>query len=106
MEALSIQLRTRVLRAYDQGEGTQVALARRFGVSERWIPKLLRQRRVSGSILPLPWKGGRRPKVRGDKAAQLLAAVAETPDATLLELRDRCDIEGSPMCVFRALRRL
>ena len=106
MEALSIQLRTRVLWAYDDGKGTQVELAQRFDVSERWIQKLLRQRRESNSITPLPWNGGRKPLVRGEKTARLLDAIAKTPDASLLELRNGCEIEGSPMCVFRALRRL
>ena len=106
MEALSIQLRTRLLRAYDDGDGTQIELAQRFGVSERWIQKLLRQRRESDSILPLPWNGGRKPIVRGGKIPRLLDAVANRPDASLLELRDDCEIEGSAMCVFRALRRL
>jgi len=40
MEAFPIQLRTLVIHAYDRGDGTQIELAQRFGVSERWIQKL------------------------------------------------------------------
>jgi transposase len=106
MEALPIRFRSRVVQAYDKGEGTQVELAQRFGISVRWLQKLLAQRRQSDSIAPLPWNGGRRQKVAGDKVPRLLDAVAKAPDASLAELRDACDIDGSAMCVFRALRRL
>lgn len=106
MDAYSIQLRSRVIEAYDRGEGTQIELAERFAVSERWIQKLLRQRRDTRSILPLPWNGGRKPIIGGEKLTRLQVAVAAAPDASLAELRDKCEIDGSIMCVARALRRL
>jgi transposase len=106
MEAFPVRFRERVVEAYDAGQGTQIELALRFGVSKRWIQKLLCQRRCSESIAPLPWNGGRKPVVRGDKIVRLQEAVAKTPDASLDELRDTCAIEGSTMSICRALRRL
>jgi transposase len=106
MEAYAIDLRTRVIGAYDRGEGTQVELAGRFEVSERWIQKLLRQRRQRDSIEPLPRNSGRKPEVRGERIALLKGALAQRPDASLEELREACGIQGSPMCIFRALQRL
>jgi len=106
MEPYSMDLRSRVLRAYDRGEGTQIALAERFEVSERWIQKLLRQRRQRDSIRPLPRNSGRKPKVQGEKLALLKEALAQTPDASLEELREACGVQGSSMCIFRALQRL
>jgi transposase len=106
MQGYSMDLRARVVKAYDRGEGAQVQLAERFGVTSRWIQKLLRQRRETGSIAPQPHGGGRKAKVRGEKEQVLRKAVAEMPDASLAELRDRCGVDGSVMCIFRALRRL
>jgi len=106
MEAFSVDLRTRVVDAYDRGEGTQASLAKTFNVSERWIQKLFHQRRESDSVLPLPHGGGRQTKVGPAKEALLKRMVADNPDATLEELRDRCKIDGSIWCVFRALRRM
>jgi transposase len=101
-----MDLRTRVIWAYDRGEGTQVELAERFAVSERWIQKLLRQRRLLDSIGPLPRNSGRKPKVAGATLDLLKEALGQTPDASLEELREACGVQGSPMCVFRALQRL
>ena len=60
MDAYSMDLRTRVAEAYDRGEGTQAQLAQRFRVSARWIQKLLRQRRETGSFAPQGHAGGGR----------------------------------------------
>ena len=106
MEAYTMDLRTRVIRAYDRGEGTQIELAERFEVSERWIQKLLRQRRLRDSIGPLPRNSGRKPKVTGEKIARLKEALTQTPDASLEELRAACGVQGSTTCIFRALQRL
>jgi len=106
VEAYSIDLRTRVVGAYDRGEGTQAQLAEFFRVSERLIQKLVRQRREQDSIAPLPRNSGRKAKVRGQKLDLLREAIAKTPDASLEELRDACGVDGSRMCVFRALQRL
>lgn len=106
MDAYSMDLRKRVIAAYDQGEGTQAELAKRFKLTERWIQKLFRQRRETGSIAPKPHRRGRKAKISGAKEERLKKAVAKTPDASLDELRDRCGVDGSRMCIFRALRRL
>jgi transposase len=106
VEAYSSDLRMRVVGAYDRGEGTQAQLAECFEVSERWIQKLVRQRRAQGSIVPLPRNSGRKAKIRGEKLVVLREAIAKTPDASLDELRDACGVDGSRRGVFRALQRL
>lgn len=45
MEAFSMDLRERVIAAYDRGDGSTRELAEVFGVSRAWISKLLRLRR-------------------------------------------------------------
>jgi transposase len=106
MKTYSMDLRERVVRAYDQKVGTQEHIAELFGVSSRWIKKLLKRRRESGGIAPLPHGGGWTPKFRGPKLEQLKAWVEQDSDATLQELLDRSGVEGSIMAVHRALERL
>ena len=106
MEAYSMDLRVRIVQSYLAHEGSQADLAERFKVSERWLQNLLRQRRETGSIEPLPPGGGRQRLVGRDKEVLLLEKLAEAPDATLDELRDRCGVKGSRMCIARALQRL
>jgi len=109
MEAIEIDLRERVLRAIDQGK-SRVETAARFEVSNAWIGKILRQRRDTGSIAPLPHGGGAPPTVAGDDSEALRRAVERRPDATLEELRkflaDERGVRCSQMAVCRALRRL
>jgi transposase len=106
MEAYSMDLRVRIVESYLAGEGSQADLASRFKVSERWVQNLLRQRRQTGSLEPLPHGGGRQRIITGDKETLLLEILAETPDASLDELRERCGVQGSRMCIARALQRL
>jgi len=106
MDAYSMDLRVRIVHSYLAQEGSQAELAQRFKVSERWLQNLLRRRREAGSIEPLPHGGGRQRVVGLQKEVLLLEAVAETPDASLDELRERCGVSGSRMCIARALQRL
>ena len=86
MKPYSLDLRQKLLRAYDQQLGSQRALAALFGVSQAFLEQWLRRRRPTGAIAPRPHAGGRHP--RGDPAALALVRqlVHEQPDATLAEL--------------------
>ena len=106
MDAYSMDLRVRIVQSYLAEEGSQAELAERFKVSERWLQNLLRQRRETGSIEPLPHGGGRQRIIGVDKEPLLLKTLAETPDASLDELRERCGVQGSHMGIARALARL
>ena len=52
MRTLSVDLRERILAAYDQGEATQAEVADRFRVSVGMVKKLVQQRRHTGDIRP------------------------------------------------------
>ncbi len=106
MRVYSMDLRQRVIEAYECGDDTQAELAERFGVSVSWVEKLVRQWRELGSIAPKPHGGGRSAIVSGKALERLKVCVEEHPGATLEELRRKCRISGSIMCVFRALQRL
>ena len=106
MVTYSTDLRERVVRAVDAGEGTQEQIAKRFSVSSRWIRSLLALRGATGSIAPRPRAGGRKRLIRSEAAESLRAAVKETPDATLEELRQKIGFGGCLMTVWRAVERL
>jgi len=106
METYSMDLRERVIRAYDDKVGTQEQVAKLFQVSVPWIKKLLRRRRETGKMGPKPHGGGWTPKFSGSKLEQLKVRVEQHPDATLQELLEQSGVEGSIMAVHRALKRL
>jgi transposase len=106
MKAYSQDLRERVVRACDEGRGTRQQLAELFGVSMAWIRRLLQRRRETGSFAALPHGGGSAPKMDSDRCGRLLVLVAEQPDATLAELRDRLQAPVHLSTVARALARL
>lgn len=100
----SIDLRQRVLADYDEGAGP-AALSRQYRVTERWIYKLLRQRRETGNIEPRRGQRGPKPKL-GSHARRLRKLVKTRPDATLEELRDALGMKVCITTLWRALRDL
>jgi transposase len=86
MKAYSLDLRQKILRAYDQRLGSQRAIATLFGVSQSFIEKLLRRRRATGDISPRPHAGGRRAICDATASGHVRRLVQEHPDATLAEL--------------------
>jgi len=106
MKVYSLDLRQRVVEAYENGEGTQKEIAELFGVSLSWVESLLRRWRQTKSIAPKPHGGGRQAKFTGKKLERLKILVEKNPDATLEELLRKSRVQGSIMSVFRALKRL
>ena len=106
MEAYSLDLRKRVVQACDAGSETQLQIANRFEVSTAWIRKLLKQRRETGSIDPLPRGRGPQPKISGPRLKKLQALVEQHPDATLDELRRRMRMKCAKSTIYLALVRL
>lgn len=102
MEAYSIDLRAKVLAAYDRGKRTQ-EIAEMFGVSKAWARRVKQRRRDHGELAPRLRIGNHPTKVDRVRLAEL---VREQPDATLAELRDRLGIECSLSTIWGALRRL
>jgi transposase len=89
MKAYSLDLRQKILRAYDQRLGSQRAVAALFGVSQSFVEKLLRRRRTTGTIAPRPHAGGRRALCDEAALTVVRRLVHEQPDATLAELCER-----------------
>ena len=106
MKTDSMDLRERVVAACDAGGATREQIAARFAVSVPWVRKLLRRRRETGSIAPLPRGGGRAPAFDAEAAGRLREAVRDDDDATLAELARAAGVACCASAVHRALARL
>jgi transposase len=106
MKPYSMDLRRRVVAACDAREGTHEQIAERFEVSDRWIRKLLQQRRETGSIAPLPQNSGRKPALNDRQTKRLGRLIRKRPDATLKELQALLGVKISISALDRAIRAL
>ncbi len=98
----SQDLRDRVLAAYDRGVKTK-QIAEAFAVSPAWARRVKQCRRETGRTTPLPRGGATVIKIDMRRLAEL---VQEQPDATLMELRDRLDVQCTESAICLALKRL
>jgi transposase len=106
MQALSNDLRERILNAVDNREGSRRKLAARFCVNVSTITRWLQLRRQTGSSDPRPHGGGTALTLDQDGLERLRALVQENPDATLEALKQSLGITGSIMIVARGLQKL
>lgn len=93
MKTLSLDLRERILAAYDAGNDTREMVAGRFRVSVGMVKKLLQQRRRLGDLRPQHHRAGRKPKIQAADRLQLRQQLAAKPDLTLAELRARTGLK-------------
>ena len=77
MATTSLDLRERILAAYDADEGTREEMARRFRVSLGLVKKLLQQRRRTGDIAPRHRFSGRKPAIVAAHRQQLRALLIQ-----------------------------
>ena len=105
-KALSVDLRQRIVDAFNRGEGCRAEIARRFGVCAPTVARLVRLHQETGSVAPRPHAGGNAPAFSGEKLERLRALVAQHPDATLEELRDRSGVACTVVTVHNTLKRL
>lgn len=110
MRAYSLDLRQKVVAAYERGDGTIDEIAALFSVGPTFVKKMLRLRREGTDLSPLPHGGGHTPKL-SDKHLQLIRSeLARNNDVTIEELRDslrkKASVDVSQPTVSRALARL
>jgi transposase len=84
--AYSTDLREKIVRAYDDGLGSQRKIAELFGVSRSFVEKLLQRRRTTGDIAALPHGGGRTALCQHKEHDLIRRLIEKQPDATLDEL--------------------
>ena len=104
-----LELRRRIVRAYDNSEASIRTLAQRFAVSPNTVQNYLRLRRTTGSLAPRPHRGGPKPRVDPQQRDDLLRMIRERPDATLAELAhafaSQYQAQVSPQTIARTLQR-
>jgi transposase len=108
MKAYSMDLRKRVLAAYDCGQSTLKQVADRFQVTTRWIQQLRRRRELEGCIAPHPQNQGRKPAFKKSDLTQLNDFVKKYPDATLEEIKEHFSgkVNCSLVTIHHTLKRL
>jgi transposase len=107
-EAHPVELRVRVVTAYESGAGSYPEVAAQFDVGEASVKRWVRLQRRDGDVAPTPKAGGRTSRITLD---DLEAALVVIRDATAGELtaefnrarhrRDRVHVSS----IKRALRR-
>lgn len=106
MKTLSLDLRERILTAYDQEEGTREEVAQRFRVSLGMVKKLLQQRRRTGHIGPRHHHSGRKPLIVASHQTHLRVLLDKKPDLTLKELRAATGLRCTLPAIHYALQKL
>ncbi len=111
MKAYSIDLRQKIIEAYQNQEGSPRKLAQRFKVSLSFIQNLLKRYRETGEIAPRQRGKGFAPKLaKYTKIVEQL--VSDQNDATLKELQESLEHETgvrlsiSNICRFLQKRKL
>jgi len=84
-KAYSEDLRSRVIKAIDKGTSCRQA-AKLFGIGPSSAVKWAARWRRTGSYAAMPQGGDRRSRLKGERE-WLLQQIKETPDMTLMELR-------------------
>jgi transposase len=104
MNSLPMELRRRIVEAYERKEGTYFELAQRFGVGEATVYRLLKLKRERGNVKPCAPTG-----VTEEELPELVRLVNEFPNATLEQLKvawvSRTRRQLSRSSIVRALRR-
>lgn len=109
MKPYPLELRERIVSAVDEKIHTIAELAELFQVTERYIYKLLKLRRDTGDLNPLPHSGGVEPLLNEERLLIVAELVAHYPDATLQEYRElihtHCGVKVCLTTVWSAMEK-
>jgi transposase len=104
MAPYSMDLRKRVVRAWDAGMDAE-SVAAKYEVSRAWVHRLVQRRRETGSIAPRK-QTKFRGRVLAGQEARLTALITAQPDATLAELRAALPTAAALSTLWREIDRL
>lgn len=103
---ISLDLRERIVEAYEREEGTREEVAKRFKVSLGMVKKLLQQESRTGDLRPRYRFCGRKAKLMAQHGAELKALVAKEPDVTLVEMKERLGLSCTVAAIHVLLTKL
>lgn len=87
--AYSMDLRIRVVKAYEMGEGTQADIGRLFNLGVATVKRWIWRKASIGEPARLPRGGGNHRRIGQIGEVVLLGLLERTPDATLAELAEQ-----------------
>lgn len=105
-KTLSVDLRERIVAAYDAKEGTKEEVAKRFRVSAGMVNKLLVQRKRTGELGPRHRFSGRKARLLPEHGKKLKELVAKEPDLTLVEIKERLGLSCTVPAIHQVLAKL
>jgi transposase len=106
MKTMSLDLRGRIVAAYDAGKATRQRVAERFRVSLGMVKKLLWQRKRTGDLRPRHRFSGRKPMIAEAHRQRMRELWGRRPDMTLAELRSALGLNCTLPAIHYALVRL
>ena len=106
MSALDLDLRIRIVNAYQNGEGSLREVAARFAVSAGVVAKLNTQFQETGCLKARTATNHGVRKVTAEVDEKLRRHLRDNPDATLEELREQVKDVKAVSTISRNLKRL
>jgi len=110
MSAYSLDLRHKILSAWQNKENTQRGLAKRFKVSLSFVRDFLRRYRETKEIAARPQGGDRRSKIKGENEELVKTIIKKQNDIYLREIKDNLQesngIKVSVSALSRTVKRL
>ena len=85
MKPLPIELREKVVKAYEQGNTSIRKLAARFDVSKSFVERLLKRKQITGDIQPLR-QGGSLKSELNRYSSQLCELVEKYPESIVVRI--------------------
>lgn len=91
MAPYSLDLRQKVVQAYERDVGSQRQVVELFGVSLGFVEKIFKQLRETGDLAPKPHAGGQPSRLDANAHQHLRDWLREQSDLTLAEMMERLD---------------
>ena len=85
MKAIPVAVRERILKLYDQGQGT-AAISASLGYCVAAVRRVRQHFKARGTLVPQTHRCGRKTLLTAARKARLLRLLDRRPDATLAEL--------------------
>jgi transposase len=85
MKPLPMELREKVVKAYEQGNTSIRKLAARFDVSKSFVERLLKRKQITGNIQPLRQGGSQKSELNG-YSDELIALVEKYPESIVVRI--------------------
>jgi transposase len=108
--AYSVDLRERVVAAYELGEGTDEEVAALFQIGEATVHRWKRLKRETGSLATRPHGGGVPLRIKPEKHDLVRSMFAKEPDLTIpeavAEFHRQAGLKVSPATMGRTIRAL